>query len=185
MKKIYLLGSLLFAALTFTACSDDDNNDVVVNQLDPTTIVGTYQLVAVNTEQPTDFNRDGVANTNQMLETQCYNTAKITFSSLHDKFSYDRHRLSVGGLQPTALCDDLTIIGDWERVAGTSTNGTFKLTFIDGASNTRTMEFVKEGLTLKYTMMSGPYPDRDSAGNPIETPGKIEYVFSKIQDPVL
>ncbi len=185
MKKIYLLGSLLFAALTFTACSDDDNNDVVINKPDPATIVGTYQLVAVNTEQPTDINRDGVSNTNQMLETQCYNTAKITFSSLRDMFSYDRHRLAVGGLEPTALCDDLTIIGDWVRIEGGYTNGTFRLTFIDGNNNTRTMDFVKEGLTLKYTDIYGPYPNRDSAGNPIETPGKVEYVFNKIQDPVL
>lgn len=182
MKKFYLLGSLLFAGLTFTACSDDDANVTDPDTMDPTTIWGTYALVAVNTEVATDYDQDGVAHVNQMEESDCYSTANITFSGIHDQFTYARHLLAVNEEQGIALCDDLTILGDYVRTDGGYTNGKFRLTYVNGSGETRTMDFIKEGTTLRYIEQYGKYPDRTAEGTPTKTPGVIEYVFHKVQN---
>lgn len=181
MKKIYFLGSLLLAGLTFTACTDEDS-DTLVNNLDGSVIWGTYDLVAVNTEVATDYNQDGVAHINQMEESECYSTANITFSGIHDQFTYARHLLAVNEEQGIALCDDLTIAGDYVRTDGSYTNGKFRLTYVNGNGETRTMDFIKEGTTLRYIEPFGKYPDRTATGTPTKTPGVIEYVFEKVQD---
>ena len=182
MKKVYLLGGLLLAGLTFTACSDDDNKNNVLdgNDVDPSQLVGIYDIVAVNTENPTDFNMDGTSHTNQMEETECYDTASITFT-YEETFTYARHFLAVSEETAVSICDDLFITGTYERIAGGYTNGTFRLTYVNGSGDTRTMDFVKEGTTLRYINQYGPYPDRTSAGAASSTPGSIEYVFTKIQ----
>jgi hypothetical protein len=183
MKKFYLLGSLLLAGLTFTACSDDDNNMAAIDSnLDPSELNGTYDIVAVNTEMATDYDMDGTAHINQMEETECYDTASITFSGLHDQFTYQRHRLAVAEEQGIGLCDDLTITGTFVRIDGGYTNGTFRLTYVNGSGNTMTMDFVKEGTKLTQTNPYGPYPNRTANGTPTTTPGKIEYVFQKVSE---
>lgn len=181
MKKFYLLGSLLLAGLTFTACSDDDTKATDSN-LDPSELNGTYNIVAVNTESATDYDMDGTAHINQMEETECYDTASITFSGLHDQFTYNRHRLSVQEEEGIDLCDDLTIVGTYERISGGYTNGTFRLTYVNGSGNTMTMDFVKEGTKLTQTNPYGPYPNRTASGVPSSTVGRIDYVFEKVQN---
>ncbi len=178
---MYLLGALLMAGLTFTACSDDDDS-TVDNGLNADNLLGTYDLVAVNTQTPTDFDMNGTSNTNQMLETPCYNTSRITFSGIYDDFTFNNHRLSVQEQTGAYLCDDFTVVGTWERISGGYTNGTFRLTYVNGSGTTLTMDFIKEGNTLRYIDQYGPYPDRTSSGTATTTVGTMEYVFTKVQD---
>lgn len=181
MKKFYLLASIVLSALTFTGCSDDDQTGLM-EEMDGTVIRGTYKLVAVNTEQPTDYNMDGKASINQMEESPCYTTANINFSGIYDKFTYNRHFLAVNEEQGIALCDDVTLMGDFVRIEGGYTNGKFRLTYINGSGDTRTMDFIKEGTKLTYIDQYGSYPDRTPEGVPTRTPGVIEYVFEKVKN---
>lgn len=43
MKKMLLLAAVMFAAVTFSACSDDDDKDVNPNQ-----IIGTWQIIEIH-----------------------------------------------------------------------------------------------------------------------------------------
>lgn len=58
--------SVLFIAVLFAACSSDDDNNA-----EPS-IVGSWTLVELNTENPIDFNNDGTADRNIMNEIPCY-----------------------------------------------------------------------------------------------------------------
>ena len=42
MKKILLLAAVMFAAVTFSACSDDDD------KMNPNNIIGTWQIIEIH-----------------------------------------------------------------------------------------------------------------------------------------
>jgi hypothetical protein len=71
MKKIILM-ALAISSLLSCSNSDDDNSSVAID--------GTWKLTAFSTQDPCDFNNDGVATTNFMNETGCYNNSKIVFT---------------------------------------------------------------------------------------------------------
>lgn len=43
MKKLFLIVAVMFAAVSFSACSDDDDKDVNPNQ-----IIGTWQIIEIH-----------------------------------------------------------------------------------------------------------------------------------------
>ena len=52
MKKMLLLAAVMFAAVTFSACSDDDDN-----KIDPNQIAGTWQITLI---EGWSVNNDGI-----------------------------------------------------------------------------------------------------------------------------
>ena len=72
MKKIFLLAVSCFAILS---CSSDDegtNNN---------SLVGTWKLTSFTTDEPTDFNLDGVMSTNYIAESGCYDNSTMVLAA--------------------------------------------------------------------------------------------------------
>lgn len=73
MKKILFI---LMVAFAFTSCdSDDDSNDSNVSA------EGMYELTFFGGTTPVDFNQDGTASANQIVETGCYQDDTITLTA--------------------------------------------------------------------------------------------------------
>lgn len=72
MKKLALIA---FAAFGIVSCNNDDdngNNDV--------SLYGTWKLTSATLPAGVDFNNDGVASTDFMAETGCFNNSTIIFT---------------------------------------------------------------------------------------------------------
>ena len=64
-------------ALAFTMMACDDQDDEIQN----TSIEGTYKLTTFTLSAPVDYNNDGVATTDLIEETACYDASDITLSA--------------------------------------------------------------------------------------------------------
>jgi hypothetical protein len=73
MKKFVLLALSAFGLLS---CSGDDDN----NSTDNVSLTGTWKLTAATLPVGTDFNNDGIASTDFITETRCFNNSTITFT---------------------------------------------------------------------------------------------------------
>ena len=83
MNKIKFLVSVLFIITLFSISScniEPIDNDLLGNSINPSSVSGTYRMIAFNTGIPTDLNHDGSATTNQMLETSCFNGSTIVLN---------------------------------------------------------------------------------------------------------
>ncbi len=83
MKTIKFSISLLFFITIFSiwSCNIEPlDSNLLGNTINPTSIAGTYRMTAFNTGIPTDLNQDGIASTNQMLETTCFNNNTIVLN---------------------------------------------------------------------------------------------------------
>lgn len=172
MKKINLiLGTLVFAGLAMTSCSNDDDNNSSVS------IAGTYKLTEVNTGSDTDFNKDGTAHENQMEESTCYNGSKIVLNS-DNTFTYDIKTILVNTADGTDACSDTTVSGTWSAT-GSGTNAVITATYENSNGADVEVNFVKTGSELYVETVVGRYPDRNTAGGAIYTVGSLELVFKK------
>ncbi|MCO6148877.1 hypothetical protein [Flavobacterium sp. NRK1] len=178
MKKIkfnVLLCSLAIAGLTFTSCSDDDSNGTS----DDTRIEGTYNLEEVNTAASTDFDEDGDAHINQMEESSCYNSGKIILNS-DNTFEYTVVGILIDNGE-AGCAESYTVNGVYTaEPASNPSNALITLTYSRNGE-TITRQFTKIGDELSWnddTILSA-YPDRDSEGTAIMTPGSVEYVYER------
>lgn len=62
----------IILALSLTACEDQDDNST------NTSIEGTYKLTIFTLSGPVDYNNDGVATTDLIEESGCYDNSDIT-----------------------------------------------------------------------------------------------------------
>lgn len=88
MKKfpiIILMVSFLMAVLT--SCADGDveedfsiNSKMLTATIESSELIGVWDLSAMNADTAVDIDGDGVANTNLLLETSCFDPMGITFN---------------------------------------------------------------------------------------------------------
>ena len=169
MKTLKTLLFALAATAFFTSCSSDDDS----NDNNGPDIEGTYNLVSVDIAEEVDFNQDGTASSNLMMESFCYEGSFITLNE--DKtFTF-----AINFVDFTAQtgCNTEEGEGTWEASdsALTLTNTIMEvpneLIFAISDENT---------VTLTTTLSNSPYPDRDENGNPIYTTGSVQLTFNKV-----
>ena len=84
MKKLKYLSVLVLSLLMLSNCSsDDDSSDGDEGNISPETLIGTWQLVSIESAQPLDLNNDGNTNTLLELEEPCVldNPSTINFAA--------------------------------------------------------------------------------------------------------
>jgi Lipocalin-like domain len=169
MKKGKIL-ALALLAISFGACSDDDasNND-------SGSIEGVYDLTEFNTSVATDFNEDGTESTNQMDETNCYDTRKIDFNS-DNTFTYDLDYILINTATGEAVCTTSDVSGTW-----TASNNTITAVYEeeDGTEVTLTFTRSEDSDTLTQNTVLTTFPDRDAEGVAFNRVGSVELVFTK------
>ena len=73
MKK---LAFIAIAAVAFASCSDDDSNDN-----NAAALAGEWKLTAATMGEAYDINNDGVASTNLMTQTSCFNNSALVLTA--------------------------------------------------------------------------------------------------------
>ncbi len=176
MKKIKALSGILALSLfAFTSCSDDDNND---NGANDNQIAGTYRLVEVNTSSQTDFNEDGTSNTNQMLESDCYDDTRFTLNA-DGTLTYHNNYILVNTQNGDDSCSSFQADGTWVLDTTVGTTMIIDAEYIDNNNDPVNMSMTKQGNRITTMVLFGMYPDRNDAGGAIMTPGSITYVFER------
>lgn len=176
MKKFKALSGILALSLfAFTSCSDDDNND---NGDNSNQIAGTYRLTEVNTSGETDFNEDGTSNTNQMLESDCYNDSRIVLNA-DGTLTYYNNYILVNTQNGDATCSSMQADGTWELDSQVGTTMIIDATYLDGNNNQVNVSLTKQGNRLSHYTLFGMYPNRSDSGGAILTPGSITHVFER------
>lgn len=176
MKKIKLIVCMLAAAgIGFTSCNNDDDDPVVVPDFG---IAGTYNLVAVNTGNPTDFNEDGTENTNQMLESTCYADGKIILNA-DGTMAYVIKSILVDTATGGSACDDFVAYGTWTLNGGSGTSAVIDVTYEAENGEDVDIRLNKTGNQLQLYSLLAQYPDRDNDGGAIYAIGELELLFSK------
>lgn len=74
MKKIFLLA---FSCLALLSCSSDDES----SSSSTAGVIGTWNLTAFTTSDPTDFNNDGALTTNFLTESGCYDNSTLVLGA--------------------------------------------------------------------------------------------------------
>lgn len=170
----YLFGALALGAICLTSCSDDD--ETVDNG-----IAGSYTLRAVNTATATDFNEDGTANINQMQESGCYNSGKITLNS-DNTWSYVITGILIDTEDGSVGCkNEYTASGTWALQSGTDDDAVISAAYRDQNGDNKTVTLLKDDttITIEDDNILSNYPDRNQDGEPFYRQGSIEYVFRK------
>lgn len=177
MKKIKLFAfALAVASFGFTSCNDDD--DDVVTAPNDYGIAGTYNLSAVNTGNPTDFNQDGTESDNQMDESDCYDGGKITLNA-DGTFEYVMKTILVNTSTGGSACDDFTAHGTWTLDSGSGTSAIIDATYEAENGDDVNITLNKTGNQLQLYSLFAAYPDRNGDGGAIYTVGELELLFTK------
>lgn len=167
MKTLRLL-ALSVAFCSVVACSDDDLDITRDNGVNPEN-AGTYNLTKVMIFAENDFNMDGTANTNMMLESPCYGGSSIMLNA-DGTYQYFNNTVL---LESETGCSSETLNGTWE---------------IDGSDILMTDTTVDVPLTKEHdfngteiimVQNNGTYPARDEGGNPMYMTGVVTYTFTK------
>ena len=176
MKKIkFTLGAIIFAGMTLTSCSSDDNNDNSSNEVE---IAGVYNLTEFNTNE-TDFNEDGTLNTNQVSESNCYSGSKITLNS-DGSFKYQENRVLVNVTNGTSACSTPSeFLGTWTNNGGAGTTALISATYLDENETTQTLNLTKQGNKITDYRLLAQYPNRNDAGGAIYSTGEVEIIYTK------
>ncbi len=174
MKKINgLLCALAIAGFGFTSCEDDDDTN-------NNSISGTYNLREVNTSSATDFDEDGTANTNQKLESDCYDGGRMILRS-DQTFTFENNYILVDETNGTDTCAENVFVGTYVVDSGSGNDAVISATYEDGNGDDVTLLLTKDGNEISFTQggLFSVYPDRDDNGGAIYTAGSVEYVFRK------
>ncbi|RYJ44352.1 hypothetical protein [Flavobacterium beibuense] len=177
MKKFRILAcTLLVTGFGLTSCSSDDDAQDVNNEVQ---IEGTYNLTAVKTVEPTDFDEDGTSHEDQMQETNCYDGTKLVLNA-DNTLTYQKNSVLIDVTEGNSACTEATYAGNWELLSGAGSDVILRLTYVDNNDDTVTMNVVKTGNEIRYTNEFGTYPDRDEeTGGAVLTFGAVEYLFVK------
>lgn len=178
MKKIKLmLCAVTVASLGFVSCNNDDDSDAPV-MVNPVGIAGTYNLVAVNTGNPTDFNEDGTENSNQMLESDCYAGNKMVFNA-DGSFAWQMNNILVDTGSGASACDQYLALGTWTLQSGTGTSAVIDVTYEAENGDEVDITLNKTGTQLQLYSLFGPYPDKNDDGGAFNAIGELDLLFTK------
>ncbi|MFK7750151.1 MAG: hypothetical protein AB8B65_17295 [Kordia sp.] len=130
MRKILLLSAF---SLFLVACSSDDDAPAPA---DP--IVGTWKMTSYEVENSYDFNNDGTANRDLLIETNCYQNETI--------------QINEGGAAIVLSNSFLTVVA--ELVVGTTDEFTYTLNCENEAEITTT-NWTLNGTSLSFQEEDG------------------------------
>ena len=128
MKRIPFLVSSLFLITLFSISScnvEPIDKDILGNIINSTSVAGTYRMTSFNTGISTDLNNDGVASTNQMLETTCFNGSIIVINP-DGTFSASSKGVDISSSSTLQCFSDIDLTGIWTLNATV-----LKLTYLD------------------------------------------------------
>lgn len=175
MKIIKSILTIFVLTFTFIIISCDvEPIDAALNNTTSST-VGTYYMTAFNSSIPTDLNGDGIASTNQMSETICFNGSFITLNT-NNTFIADGKGMDInieGSVSTIQCVDDGDFSGTWVLNGNQLT-----LTYIDEGEEV-ILTFTKTGNTLKYTLSGGEVIGTTSTGEPVYLTSNLELVYTK------
>lgn len=176
MKNIKSVVKVLIVLLSFLTIScENEPVDPLLSLEASSGITGTYLMTAFNSSIPTDLNGDGLASTNQMNETVCFNGSFITINA-NNTFIADGKGMDINieGTVPTIECiDDGNFSGTWILIGNQLT-----LSYIDEGEPVA-LTFTKTGNTLKYMLPNGEVVGTTSTGEPIYLTSNLELVYTK------
>ena len=192
MNQITRISKALFIIFAFVAVScgdnepidpallDDQNNGGGNNGGGQTSLVGTYKMTAFNTSVPTDLNGDGVASTNQMNETNCFDNSFLVLN-VNNTFTANAKGVDVefdfvnGEMVTTLSCyTEPNTIGTWSIV-----NNRLRLSYTEDGE-TFSDDFEIQGNTLKFRVEEGEVVGVGSNGEPVFLTASIEIIYTKI-----
>jgi len=135
MKKTIV--SILALGLLIVSCSNDDDAGDSFKRV-------TYTLIEVNVENPTDGNGDGIANRNEMLETDCYENTQLVLESPTEFYNVDgKFGYLDTGLQLSVSCQSDGYNGAYEFVDN-------KLMLKSDEKGVETFEITGDKLKVSY-----------------------------------
>jgi hypothetical protein len=111
-------------------------------------------LTSFNTDVRTDLNRNGVASSNQMTETTCFNNSFLTLNE-NNTFSLDRKGVDISVTNTLQCFTDPILTGTWVR-----SGSKLILSYTDGA----------EQFTDEYTISGNTLTIRDEQGIIVDIP---------------
>lgn len=169
MKTLRLSFIALAGCLGLLSCSDDDSEN---NNNNGNEVAGTYNLTMVSISEEIDFDQDGTANTDLMLESPCYLDSHIMVNddgTYTSEYSYVFHESETG-------CTTETQEGTWD-VEGDN----LMLTNVSMWPTPAPVSYTRDGNTLVLIMEESPYPDRDELNQPIYTTGEVILTYTKVE----
>ena len=167
MKTLRLSFIALAGCLGILSCSDDDSDNNNGNG-----VAGTYNLTMVSISDQIDFDQDGTANSDLMLESPCYLDSHIIINNdgtYTSEYSYVFHESETG-------CTTETQQGSW-NIEGDN----LMLTNDSMSPTPAPVSYIREGNTLTLIMEESPYPDRDEQNQPIYTTGEVILTYTKVE----
>lgn len=163
MKTLNLL-LLSAVCCAFLSCSDDDSQSNTTKSY-----AGTYKISAVVLSGTVDFNQDGVASSNLMTETDCYNNSTIVLKD--DKTFVSSYNFV--GIGTEVTCDNEVTSGTWE-VQGNQLVLTNTIMDPPLVTNITIQENI-----LVNSLNNALYPDRDAEGNAVYSTGPVTINYTK------
>jgi hypothetical protein len=172
----------------FNSCNVEPLDPILANQLaqnnsngsggvnlNPTSIEGTYLLTAFNTSVPTDLNNDGIASTNQLSETSCYNNMLLTLNADHTFVANSKgvDIVSNGSTETMTCFTDPDETGAWSL-----TGNILSLTVLGNPTTTET--YTVSGNTISATAQNGQVVGYDTVTNaPAYLTCNITIIYTK------
>ena len=179
MKNIKLVASifLILTAFTFTSCETEPIDSAIdLDDFNPVTSVsGSYLMTAFNTSIPTDLNNDGIASTNQMNETTCFNNSILVLNQ-DSTFVISSKGLDIvtDGVNQSLSCFmDPNIVGTW-----TLSGNTLTIQYTEGGSQ-YSEQFIVAGNTLVYTLNNTEIVGTTSTNVPVYLTADISIIYTK------
>lgn len=165
---------LIASALIFTSCEawEDESYHPGGESGEEVIIPGGWKLTELNLEEPYDFNQDGTANKDLMLETNCYDNELMSFLPANTGVvtSNSYAQITVDGEGFTVEC-----IEELEETPFTWSQTQNNISVVvDG----QTLTAVLTGNKLTYTIPEGFYAGSNGEGD-VEILQDITFIYTK------
>lgn len=166
--KLRFLTLAALSAVLFSCSSDDDNNNVSNPE-------GLYVVSAFTIDAPQDLNGDGVASTNILNETHCFDGGFIQLNS-NNTFTASSEGMEITltdeGVEEVSCSDDGNFSGTWSASGNHIT-----MTYSDGGDEySDTFDINNNAIT--YSIQDGEVVGM-AGGNPVYVTTDISLVYTK------
>ena len=144
LKTNSLVKITLSIAIAFTmmACEGQDDG------IQTASIEGTYKLTTFTLPAPVDYNNDGVATTNLIEETGCYDDSEITLSA-NGNAVFNIQSVEIDYIPEDENGNPATVVECYSEGPETS-NYTFSNTTVTFSLAGESMSFTRTGNSLMY-----------------------------------
>lgn len=144
LKNNTLVKITLSIAMAFTMISCEDQDDKITNA----SIEGTYKLTTFTLPAPVDYNNDGVATTDLIEESGCYDDSEITLSP-NGSAVFNIQSLDIEYIPEDENGNPATVVECYFEGPETA-NYTFSNTTVTFSVAGESMSFTRSGNALTY-----------------------------------